>query len=224
MKKLHIENILKSYDHRNILSNIYLGCNTGEIIGILGRNGVGKSTLLKIIFGSINTDNKFIRIDNQTLLKTSEIRKNIKYLPQDSFLPKNTKIKYLISNFCSKSMKNEILNHEFVKPFLNQKAVELSVGERRILETLMVMHTNANFILLDEPFSGVAPLIKEKLKEIILEFSKKGKGFIITDHDYKNVLEIATRVELLKNGKLKSISSTDDLKTHGFLSSVSVNF
>jgi len=220
MKKLYIENLTKSYDHKNILSNIYLGCNTGEIVGILGRNGVGKSTLLKIIFGSIKADSKFIRVDNQTLLKTSQIRKNIQFLPQNSFLPKNTKIKYLISNFCAKSMKNEILNHDFVKPFLNQKPNELSGGERRIIEILMLLHTHANFILLDEPFSGIAPLIKEKMKETILDFSKKGKGFIITDHDYKNVLEVSSRIELLKNGKFKSIKNREELSKFGYLNAI----
>ena len=84
---LEIDSVQKKYNEKLILSDVYVKCETSEIIGILGRNGSGKSTLLKIIFGIVTAYNKFIRVDGIVKFKTSDLLKDISYLPQENFIP-----------------------------------------------------------------------------------------------------------------------------------------
>ena len=92
----------------------------------------------------------------------------------------------------------------------------LSGGEKRILEVLLLLNSDADFILLDEPFNGVSPIIRELILEII-DDQKPEKGFIITDHDHENVLKIADRIYFLNNGSLKEINEKDALFETGYL-------
>lgn len=86
---LEVDSVQKSYNGNIILSDVYLKCETGDVIGILGRNGTGKSTLLKIIFGTLNAENKFIRIDGKVRKRAYNHPNEIVYLPQANFIPKN---------------------------------------------------------------------------------------------------------------------------------------
>ena len=96
MSKLHVDSVIKSYDTKQILTDIFISCEPGEIVGLLGKNGSGKSTLLKIIFGSLHADRKFVRIGNKLISGMYDNRKLLKYLPQDNFLPNHIKVKKII--------------------------------------------------------------------------------------------------------------------------------
>lgn len=213
---MHVDNVTKSYGTRQILTDVYVSCQKGEIIGLLGRNGSGKSTLLKIIFGSITADSKFIKIGERKLNSLSHNKKLINYLPQDSFLPNHLKVKNLINFFCTKSNAELIKTHELVVPILNKKSKELSGGERRLLEILLITHSESTYTLIDEPFNGIAPIYKKDIKALIKSQSKD-KGFIITDHDYRNILDIATRLILVHDGGTKEIKSEKDLIKWGYI-------
>ena len=93
---LEVDSVTKRYSERIILSDIYLKCTTGDIVGLFGRNGTGKSTLLKIIFGIEEADNKFVRINGQKLSSQSRGFREISYLLQDTFLPKNITVSEVI--------------------------------------------------------------------------------------------------------------------------------
>lgn len=96
MSTLHVDSITKSFGEQKILQDVFLSCKTVETVGILGRNGSGKSTLFQIIFGTLKGETQFIKF-NEIILKNQSDRKNrISYLPQNSFLPKNIKIKKII--------------------------------------------------------------------------------------------------------------------------------
>ena len=97
-----------------------------------------------------------------------------------------------------------------MKPFLHRKSNELSGGERRMIELLLVLNSRAEYILIDEPFSGVDPLYKEEIKNNIQMHSQL-KGFIITDHDYGSIVAIATKVMLLQDGSIKETTTGDEL-------------
>ena len=213
MDYLHVDSITKNYASKTVLSNLFIACHTGSIIGLLGRNGTGKSTLLKIIFGSEKADFKFQKINNTIIRKT---HRWISYLPQDNFLPKKIKIKTLISLFCEKNSVKELYDNEFIAPYLHCYSNELSGGEKRIIEILMILNTSAKFILLDEPFNGVSPINK---KEIIKMIRKKSttKGVILTDHDYHSILEVATEIKLLHNSALFDIRQVDQLAEYGYI-------
>ncbi|WP_404986904.1 ATP-binding cassette domain-containing protein [Chryseobacterium sp. M5] len=214
MNKLHIDSITKSFGEKDILKDIYLSCETGNISGLLGRNGSGKSTLFQIIFGSIKGDTQYIKLN--TILKNQFDRKNkIAYLPQYSFLPKNIKIKNLINLFCDKENSAKISQSELVQPFFNETPNTLSSGELRIIEVLLIIYSKAEFILLDEPFHSLAPKVVAEIKTIIKQ--QTDKGFIISDHQYHDVLDISDDIFLLSDGHLKPIKDLTELKRFNYL-------
>ncbi len=219
---LHVDSVTKSYNGKVLLSDIYISCKKGEIKGLVGRNGSGKSTLLKIIFGTEKADNKFVRVGNKQIRNISDGRNLINYLPQDNFLPDNVSIKTLINLFLQKENRQIVVENEFIKPLLNKKNQELSGGEKRIIEILFVIHSNAEYILLDEPFNGVSPIIKEYIIKYI-QGMKTTKGYIITDHDYENIIQLADSIVFLQNGFLKEIKEKRELINLGYLTKNAFN-
>ncbi|NMR34513.1 ATP-binding cassette domain-containing protein [Chryseobacterium aquaticum] len=216
MSKIHIDSVTKSFSKKKVLQDIFLSCETGEIVGILGRNGSGKSTLFEIIFGTLKGENQFIKF-NEIILKNQFNRKNrISYLPQYSFLPKNIKIKKLIDLFCDDENAAELLNSKLIRPFINEIPSNLSGGELRILEVLLIIYSKAEFILLDEPFHSLSPKNVSEIKNIIKEHSKN-KGFIISDHQFQDVLDISNKIYLLSNSYLKPIKDLTELKRFNYL-------
>jgi len=220
MNNLHVDSVIKSFGTRQVLTDIYLSCTKGEIIGLLGRNGSGKSTLLKIIFGSLSADAKFIRIDNQLINGLYDNRKLVNYLPQHSCMPNHLKVSTIISLFCDKRNAGLIIANEHIKPLLNKRSKQLSGGEKRIVEIFMLIHSDAKYILIDEPFNGIDPLLKEEIKSLIRTHSAT-KGFIVTDHDYRNILDIATKIILMHDGGTKAIAKKEDLHHWGYVAKTS---
>ncbi|WP_179333157.1 ATP-binding cassette domain-containing protein [Winogradskyella costae] len=222
MNNLHIDSITKSYNEKVILSDVFISCKKGEIKGLIGRNGCGKSTLLKIVFGTEKADSKFVRIGNKIIKNLSDGRNLINYLPQDNFLPNNISIKSLINLFLQKENRKIILENEYVKPLLDKKNQSLSGGEKRIIEILLIIHSNAEFILLDEPFNGVSPIMRDYIIDYIKK-TKLSKGFIITDHDYENVINLADSIVYLQSGFLKEIKDENELVELGYLTKTIYN-
>ncbi len=217
MSKLHIDSVTKSYDNKVILSDIFISCKKGEIKGLIGRNGSGKSTFLKIVFGAEKAETKFVRIGDKIIRNITDGRNLINYLPQDNFLPNNISIKSLINLFLQKENRKIVLENEYVKPLLNKKNQDLSGGEKRIIEILLIIHSKAKFILLDEPFNGVSPIVRDYIIEYIRKM-KSSKGYIITDHDYENVINLADSIGYLQNGFLKEIKDKSELVELGYMS------
>lgn len=211
MCNLHVDSVTKSFGIRQVLTDIFISCRKGEIVGLLGRNGAGKSTLLKIIFGSMSADYKYVRIGNKAINGLYDNRKLINYLPQHSFMPNHLKVGKIISLFCDKLNVDLIIANEHIRPIINRRIKELSGGEKRLVEILLIIHSDAKYILIDEPFNGIAPVYKEEIKSIIKENSIS-KGFIITDHDYRNILDISTKIILIDDGGTKEIKHKDELK------------
>ena len=213
---MYVDSVIKSFGTKQVLTDVCLSCSQGEILGLLGRNGTGKSTLLKIIFGSLIADQKFVKIDDKINNGLFKNRSLVNYLPQDHFLPNHIKINTIISLFCDSENASLIKDNDLIKPMLCKKSNQLSGGEKRLLEILLIVHSNAKYILIDEPFNGIAPIYKEKIKNLIKEQSKN-KGFIITDHDYRNILDIATRIILVHDGGTKEIKNQNELEYWGYI-------
>ncbi len=213
MKGLHVDSVVKYFNTTKVLSDIYLSCQPGEITGILGRNGSGKSTLLKIIFGSMSAEHAYVKIDGKVILNREKRPSEIAYLYQDSFLPVHLKINTILRLMTI----NHLASHPVVKPILNSAVGEISGGEVRYLEILFILNRPVPYIILDEPFNGLSPLLKEEVKGIILSAARSGKGIILTDHDYRNVLEIATQKYIMRNGVLKPFDDPEELRPLGYL-------
>lgn len=210
---LEVETVVKSYQSRKILTDIYLTCATGDILGIFGRNGSGKSTLLKIIFGTLSAENKFIRINDQAINKPYLKKDLIKYLPQSKFLPGDLTVKQAVGIYFKDP--GVILSDEILSKVTKTKITNLSGGEERYLEIKMLLFSDAKFVLLDEPFNHVSPILVRSIKNLIIQQSHC-KGIILTDHDYRSVLDVANKKILLVNGALKKIKDDSDLMQWGY--------
>ena len=215
MSKLELDSVQKTYDGQKILNDVYLQCSTGEVVGLLGRNGSGKSTLLKIMFGSLTANSRFLRIDEKVYTGSKTIR-DIKYLPQDSFLIKSISVKSTINLFLSGEYSRIVLELPIVKPLLRERVGHLSFGQRRTLEVLLLLFSESRFLLLDEPFNGLSPTSREVISKLIQE-RKEHKGIIITDHDYRNVISLSDRIMLMEYGNLRKIEDLDGLTSYGYL-------
>ena len=213
---LYIDSINKTYNNKIILKDIYLKVNTGDIVGILGRNGSGKSTLLKIIFGTVEAENKFIKVNDRLLEKPYKEKNVIKYLPQDDFLPKQIKVKKLIQMYLKKENIENIANDKIIERIIERKVNDLSGGELRYLEIKLLMSLDSMFVLLDEPFNGVSPILVGEMKKDIIKNSSS-KGIILSDHDYRNVLSVANKIYIIINGSIKELKNNEELKYYGYI-------
>jgi ABC-type multidrug transport system ATPase subunit len=216
MDCLQADSIVKNYGTLRVLSDIHISCKSGEVVGLVGRNGSGKSTLLKIIFGSLGADQKYVKANETQIVTLADSIKQIKYLPQDNFLPKNYKIEKLLRLFKGSLNLKELCSDPLVSGLLDRKPGQLSGGERRLVEILIIIYSKAGYLLLDEPFNGIAPIHKERIKTLIKE-KATDKGIIITDHDYKNVLEVSNRIVMIYDGGTRNIKDPKELELWGYL-------
>jgi lipopolysaccharide export system ATP-binding protein len=209
---LEVDSVMISFDDKQVLGGCHLRCETGDIIGILGRNGCGKSSLLKIIFGTLFTYNKFIRINQIVYDQPYKYGNLIAYLPQHDFLPKNISIGKIISIYLpDKTIQTKITHDVRLKNHLKKRISELSGGELRYLEIMLLVNLDTKFILLDELFSKVEPLYKEVIAELIRQH-RSTKGFIITDHDYTNIIAASDRIILISEGISRPIRNLYELE------------
>ncbi|MEL7122672.1 MAG: ATP-binding cassette domain-containing protein [Bacteroidota bacterium] len=208
----------KSFGKRIILDDLQLNLQQGEIIGLFGRNGSGKSTLFKIIFGTLKADKVKIQIDSTTYPQKQIIpQKLIGYLPQDSFLPKRIAVRDLIPMyFQDEERLDKIFYAPKVSSFETLSPEELSKGQLKYLQVLLIAYLEHPFLMLDEPFAMIEPLYKDLLKDFLRDL-KTHKGLIVSDHYYQDVLEITDKNFLLKEGKLHAITDQKELNAYGYL-------
>src|ERR1700744_5305727 len=136
MARLQVDSVELSFDDRKILQDIYLDCKKGEVVGLLGRNGSGKSSLLKIIFGTLIPTHKYVSIDKEVLDK-GYYQNRIAYLPQINYLPKGIKISSMAKMMVDTEYWNNFSELDIYKNHHHKKAEQLSGGELRQLEMLM---------------------------------------------------------------------------------------
>ena len=219
---LEIDSVIKSFGRNQLLTDIYLKCETGDIIGLLGRNGSGKSTLLKILFGAMPAERKFIRIDGKILNKPYLSKGEICFLPQHLLFPSGFSLNTIVKFYLQKEQIPVFFDDPLLCRLRNNQKSELSGGECRYAEIKLLLNTNVKFLLLDEPFNGLSPLLIEAVKKMIQQHSRH-KGIILTDHDYRNVLDVANRYYLLSDGGLKVIKESEQLVRWGYMSSSAAN-
>lgn len=213
---LEADSIRKSFGDKQVLTDIYVGCKTGDIIGLLGRNGIGKSTFLKILFGSLHTDHKHIAINGEHVIQPFKKEGAVGYLNQDNFLPKSFTVKNILKMFDDEVDEPAFHADELISKILNTRIGELSGGESRYLEVRLILSLKKQFVLLDEPFNGISPIHIDSIKEMIRKQSAK-KGIILTDHDYHNVLDVANKYMLLFDGGIKILKSKEEFVYWGYL-------
>ncbi|MCP4977955.1 MAG: ATP-binding cassette domain-containing protein [Maribacter sp.] len=213
---LEVDNIELSFGNKRILYGIYIKAETGQVTGILGRNGSGKTCMLRIIFGDLDPKYKSIRKNGIHQEYGLFKNRDIAFLPQHQLLPKNIKLSKAFDIF---NLDWNVFTNIFNAFKIHEQArtTELSSGELRVVETYLVLCSGKNIILLDEPFSFIAPIYIEKFKELIRE-KKRESIIIVTDHFYREIMQISDSVYLLKNGYSKLIETKEQLKNEGYIS------
>lgn len=213
---LEIDSINKSYKENIILSDIYLKCETNDIVGIFGRNGSGKSTLLKIIYGTLDAENKFVKLNNKVEEFPYKVNNGISYLPQENFIPEYFTVRKAICLSIDKSSLSEFFNDEMINKIIDNKIATLSGGELKYLHLKIILYNDSKFCLLDEPYNGISPIMIAEINRIIVAQSKK-KGIIITDHNYNNLLEIVTKIYIIKDRTGYLLKDKNELIKYGYL-------
>jgi ABC-type multidrug transport system ATPase subunit len=215
---LEIDSVQKSINHKTILYDVYLKCKTGDVIGILGRNGSGKSTLLRIIYDDIEADFKRVCIDGKIKNFNYQIIQDVSFLNQDSFIPKKMFVKQSIIYSVDREKYLQFISDDLIERIIGRRVSDLSGGELRYLEIKLLLENNSKFLLMDEPFKGLSPVMIAKVMELI-NVNAKNKGIIITDHSYINIIKLSTQIFLMKLGALYKIDDKNELVTHGYLNS-----
>ncbi len=213
MHTLEADGIQLNFNGRKILSAVYLKCETGKITGLLGRNGEGKSSLMRIIYGDLKCE-KSVRFDNTSCYEAYKRPDLLLYLPQFNFIPKSLSLKRVFADF----ELNYIL---FTKQFpefssrYHSSINSLSGGERRLIEVYVIVKSTSQFVMLDEPFTHLNPLQIEKVKSILQE-EKQNKGLLITDHMYHHIIEICDDLYVLSNGRTHLAKNINDIEMLGY--------
>lgn len=212
---LLVDSVHLEFGQHQVLQSAYLTAKTGYVTGVLGRNGTGKSCLFKCIMGGIKPQNMFIRINDERETDYAHIGNRVKYLPQNLFMPSNMSLNEAFSLYgvdYDGLVTFDTKYHTYQHKTFN----ELSGGEARIVEMYLVLMSDADFCILDEPFSNIAPNCVDKMQSLI-QTQKKNKGIIISDHLYEDILEVTDDLFLLRDGYTFPIKSRDDLIRNGYI-------
>ncbi len=223
MHLLETKGLAKSYDGREVVRGVDILVKRGEIVGLLGPNGAGKTTTFYMIVGIISPNKGSIVFDNNEITNLpihERARFGIGYLAQEPSVFRKLSVEenitailetLPISKLERKHRLQLLLEELNISSLAKNKAYTLSGGERRRLEITRALVTNPSFILLDEPFSGIDPIVVNEAQEIIKELKEKGLGILLTDHNVRETLSITDRAYLIADGKIIISGTANDL-------------
>jgi ABC-type multidrug transport system ATPase subunit len=195
---IEIECTSFQFKTKKVLNDIFLKLTSESKIGIIGQNGCGKSTFLKLIIGEYTSPNCKVFID-KNYIPSSKRFNYFGYLPQNSFFPRHITVLQALRIFLKKNELTTLLNDELIKPLLRTKISRLSLGEKRLVEVLAIMALERNIYLLDEPFESIDPIWCEEIKGRII---KSNKVFIIVEHLLYQLNDVCKIQYILNNGYL----------------------
>ena len=223
---LEVKNISKKYGKKEVLKNLSFIMGSGQIIGLLGPNGAGKTTSFYIIVGFIQSRGGSIKLDGEELINKpmyKRARAGISYLPQDSSIfrklsvEKNIKLVIQTRKGLSRSERKDLLERLISDFGLNkirkQLGYTLSGGERRRTEIARALALEPKFLLLDEPFSGIDPKAIQEIKHIISKLKNEGIGVLLTDHNFRDTLEITDTSYIISEGEILVSGTTEELRS-----------
>ena len=211
---LEIKKISKSIKDKNILHEIDIRVNCGDIYGLLGPNGAGKTTTFYIIAGLTTCESGEINFLNQDILKLpmhERSKLGIKYLPQEPSIFQNLSVYENLLGLAELSFDNEQDIKNFIDKSIDEfnlseicdlKGRQLSGGQRRKVEIARTLASEPKIILLDEPFAGIDPIAIEDIKNVLKKLSDNNIGILITDHNVRETLEICNQAEIINNGEI----------------------
>jgi len=223
MQLLETKDLTKSYNGRIVVNSLNIEVKRSEIVGLLGPNGAGKTTTFYMIVGVVPPTKGKIIFDNQDITNLSihqRARFGIGYLSQEPSIFRKLTVEENIMAILEtlpltrseRKKRLQVLLEELrIAHLAKNRAYTLSGGERRRLEITRALVTNPSFILLDEPFSGIDPIVVSETQQIIKELKDKGLGVLLTDHNVRETLSITDRAYLIAEGKILISGTASDL-------------
>ncbi len=214
MSILKCEKLVKKYGRRTVVNGASISVETGEIVGLLGPNGAGKTTIFSMILGLVIPTSGAIYIDDREITHIPVYKRaleGITYLAQEvsvfNGLTVWENLELVLENLkIPKDKRGKIIDellYEFgIHHLKNQKAVNLSGGEKRRLELARMMTLKPKFILLDEPFSGIDPLTVKDIRRMMLKLKRMNIGIIVTDHSVQEIEKIVDRLYVIHKGNI----------------------
>ena len=213
-----VKNLKKSFNETKALKGVSFNAKTGQAFGLLGRNGAGKTTIIRSILGIINQDSGEILLDGKDIRK-SNVR--FGYLPEERGLYLKYKVSEQLIYFGqlnglkkSKAKEKVIywLDKFQISNYYNKRVDELSKGNKQKVQLIAAILHDPDIIILDEPFSGLDPVNVELFKNIIKGLLKENKTLLFSSHQMKDVEEFCSNVALLKSGEIVVQGSIQELK------------
>jgi len=228
---LEVKNIHKTYARREVVNNVSFAVKAGEIVGLLGPNGAGKTTCFYITCGLVRSNKGEVFLNDKSIGHMPMHKRanlGLGYLPQEPSIFRKLsvednimavlEINKALSAKQRKHRLEELLSEFNVEHVRHIKGIILSGGERRRVEIARSLAMDPKFILLDEPFAGIDPISVGHIQEIIYQLRDKGIGILITDHNYREMLDTCNYSYVLHSGKIiaqgdkESILANDKVK------------
>jgi lipopolysaccharide export system ATP-binding protein len=214
VKGLAAHGLVKSYRRRRVVDDVCLTVEGGEVVGLLGPNGAGKTTTFYLLVGLIHPDMGVVELDGLNITGVPlyrRARSGIGYLPQEPSVFRGLTVEENLLAVLElqplsrreRQDKVDELLHEFgLDHHRQQLTPSLSGGERRRVEIARALAASPTFLLLDEPFAGIDPIMIEELQQLVCRLKERGLGVLITDHRVRETLEITDRAYIIHQGRI----------------------
>ncbi|HZS55951.1 MAG TPA: LPS export ABC transporter ATP-binding protein [Bryobacteraceae bacterium] len=222
-RTLQTVEISKSYSGRKVVDNVTVRVEQGEVVGLLGPNGAGKTTSFYIIVGLISPESGEVLLDDEPITDLPmylRARRRISYLPQEPSVFRKLSVEdnlmailqtLNLSRRERRDRMQELISDLGLETVRHSKGYMLSGGERRRVEIARSLVLQPDFILLDEPFSGIDPIQVIELQRIIQDLKRRGIGILVTDHNVRETLAVTDRAYIISNGRIFRAGSPDSL-------------
>ena len=223
IRTLQTVEISKSYNGRRVVDNVTLRVRQGEVVGLLGPNGAGKTTSFYITVGLVCPDGGEVLLDDEPVTQLpmyQRARRGISYLPQEPSVFRKLSVEdnlmailqtLPISGRERRERMKDLISDMGLETVRHSKGYMLSGGERRRCEIARSLVLEPNFLLLDEPFSGIDPIQVLELQKIIGDLKRRGIGILVTDHNVRETLAVTDRAYIISAGRIFRAGSPESL-------------
>ena len=214
MSLVEFKNVYKAYGKKEILKDVSFKIESGKIVGLLGKNGVGKSTIIKLLNDLITPTSGEVLFDG--LKPGVESKKRISYLPEKTYLDRSMKVKEVLKYYSEFFSDFDIERaKELLKDLnldLEDYLVKMSKGMLEKLQLVLTMSRNADLYILDEPLGGVDPATRDYILDTILSNFKEGSSVIVSTHIISDIEKILDEVIFIDNGEIVLYENADELR------------
>jgi len=224
---LEVKNIHKTYARREVVNDVSFAVKAGEIVGLLGPNGAGKTTCFYITCGLVRSNKGEVFLNHKNIGHMPMHKRanlGLGYLPQEPSIFRKLSVENNImavlelnKSLPAKHRKHrleELLSEFNVEHVRHIKGITLSGGERRRIEIARALAMDPKFLLLDEPFAGIDPISVGDIQEIIYQLRDQGIGILITDHNYREMLDTCNYSYVLHSGKIIAQGGKESILTN----------